>query len=168
MADHHPSAQPGPRARRGGFTLVEILVVVVVLGILAAIVIPSVAGAAGDAQTNAFAANIRSIAEATELFYQQEGVYPEDSSSGEVPAGLEEYIDTKAWVQGTPIGGVWDFENNSFGVQSAFGVHFQPSHPPQRDDAFMQEIDAMIDNGDLLTGAFQRIAGDRYYWIVRF
>jgi general secretion pathway protein G len=168
---HARAARRRPRAvrkRPSAFTLIEILVVVVILGILAAIVIPSVADAAGDAEANAFAANIRTIAEATELFYHKEGFYPEDSSSGEVPAGLENYLDTRVWTQGTPIGGVWDYERDSFGVTAAFGVHFQPSHPPTRDSDYMETIDDIVDDGDLMTGAFQQIAGDRYYWIVRF
>ena len=43
-----PASQPGPR--RTGFTLVEILIVVVILGILAAIVIPQFAGASEEAR----------------------------------------------------------------------------------------------------------------------
>ncbi len=36
-----------------GFTLIEILIVVVILGVLAALVVPSVTSALGDAQTEA-------------------------------------------------------------------------------------------------------------------
>jgi hypothetical protein len=30
----------------------------------------------------------------------------------------------------------------------------------------MQQIDAAMDDGDLATGAFRKIAGDRYYMVV--
>jgi len=60
---------------------------------------------------------------------------------------------------------VWDSENNSFGVISALGVHFNGTGDT-RDDAFMQQIDANLDDGDLATGGLQKIADDRYYFIV--
>ena len=69
------------------------------------------------------------------------------------------------WEGGTPIGGVWDAENNSFGLTSSIGVHFN-GMGKTRDDAYMQQIDAAMDDGDLATGGFRKIAGDRYYMVV--
>lgn len=148
-----------------GFTLVEVLIVVVILGILAAIVIPAYTGYQRDSHKNAFITCIRNFASATAYRYQTEGGYFEDSSSGQMPAGWDTYILPSSWTHGTPIGGVWDFELDSFGVKSAFGVHFDGSGQT-RDDAFMQEIDAVFDDGNLTTGAFQKLAEDRYYYIV--
>ena len=48
---------------------------------------------------------------------------------------------------------------------SAFGVHFNGTGNTQ-DDAYMTEIDRTLDDGDLTTGAFQKIDSDRYYNIV--
>ena len=45
------------KPRKKGFTLVEILIVVIILGILAAIVIPQFANASGDARTTNLRAN---------------------------------------------------------------------------------------------------------------
>ena len=49
------------RIMRRGFTLIEILIVVVILGVLAALVIPGVVGALGDANTNAASARASQI-----------------------------------------------------------------------------------------------------------
>jgi len=49
------------RIMRRGFTLIEILIVVVILGVLAALVIPGVVGALGDANTSAASARASQI-----------------------------------------------------------------------------------------------------------
>lgn len=152
------------RQRRTGFTLVEILIVVVILGVLAAIVIPLFADASEDTQKIVFAANAKIFAKAAYLYMNDTGLLLEDSSSGDLPAGWDTYVDVGEWTSETPIGGVWDMEQNSFGMTSGFGVHF--NGVPNPGDTYMQEIDRILDNGDLNTGGFRKIAGDRYYMVL--
>ena len=153
------------RAAQRGFTLVEILIVVVILGVLAAMVVPSVASAVEGSREQAFVSSVRSMYDGAVLYMSRTGLYLEDSSSGTIPTGLGEFIDISDYEGGTPIGGVWDFEYNSMGITSGFGVHFDGTGET-RDDAYMTEIDALFDDGDLTTGAFQQIASDRYYYII--
>lgn len=35
-----------------------------------------------------------------------------------------------------------------------------------RGDDYMQKVDEIFDDGDLAEGAFQKIANDRYYYII--
>lgn len=149
-----------------GFTLIEVLIVVVILGILAAIVVPGYSGFSGDAEKNAFLADVRSFIGSAEYYRTKTGELLADAASGTVPAGWEPYIEARKWTRITPIGGLWDVEQNSYGVQSAFGVHFMAGQGRIRDDAYMQELDATIDDGDLNTGQFRKIDSDRYYVIL--
>jgi prepilin-type N-terminal cleavage/methylation domain-containing protein len=151
--------------RRRGFTLLEILIVVVILGVLAAVVVASFNTTTDDARQNAFAASIRIFAKASMRYAIDHGSYVGDGSSGQVPAGFEPYVEPNTYTATTPIGGVWDTENNSFGIVSAVGVHFNGTGET-RDDAYMTQIDAIVDDGDLSTGPFRKLAADRYYWIV--
>jgi len=165
-----PDAPPparGPRSRRSGFTLVEILVVVVILGILAAIVIPQFAFAGEAAKQTIFISNLRSFAQAAAVYRHENNAYPLDGSSGEVPAGFEDYVDTDKFERATPIGGVWDLETRDVGgFRSAVGVHFDGTGET-RDDAYMTEIDRAYDDGDLAAGGFREIADNlRYYHLV--
>ncbi len=153
------------RHLRRGFTLVEILIVVVILGILAAIVLPQLAHAGSDAAQVAFIRDVRTFAEAAVYYRAQTGQYLEDSASGALPTGWEPYVQEQKWTAGTPIGGVWDMELNAFGITSGFGVHFNGTGPT-RDDTYMLEVDHTFDDGDLNTGAFRKIADDRYYYIL--
>jgi general secretion pathway protein G len=53
---------------KSGFTLVEILIVVVILGILAAIVIPQFTGASTEAKESSLVSDLQSIRSQVELF----------------------------------------------------------------------------------------------------
>lgn len=150
---------------RRGFTLIEILIVVVILGILAGIVIISYTDVTGDIEKQAFMSSGRVFTEASVRFWVDNNAYLEDSASGALPTGFGDYITWSQWVGGTPIGGVWDSENTSYGYRHCLGVHFNGSGIT-RDDAYMQEIDVIIDDGDLATGFFRKIAAARYYWII--
>ncbi len=149
---------------RSAFTLVEILIVVVILGIMAAIVVPQFAGTTRDAQIGAFISSLKTYTGAAEYYSVREGSYPVDGSSGAVPAGFEDYIDADEWTAGTPMGGVWDTEFNELGIIAAIGVHFNDGDNPG--DAVMLLVDERFDNGDLATGSFQKLSGDRYYYVL--
>jgi prepilin-type N-terminal cleavage/methylation domain-containing protein len=62
--------------RRKGFTLVELMIVVLILGALAAIAIPRIIGGAAAAKGNACATNIDMINSQIELYYANESAYP--------------------------------------------------------------------------------------------
>ncbi|MCC7388439.1 MAG: prepilin-type N-terminal cleavage/methylation domain-containing protein [Phycisphaerales bacterium] len=147
------------------FTLVEILIVVVILGILAAIVVPQFTGAAEESRRSAFVTELKVFMDGAELYRAREGQHVSDGSSGECPDEFAGYVDAVDFEAGTPIGGVWDTEYNDNGVTAAVGVHFMD--PDElRDDAYMLVIDALFDDGDLSTGLFQKLAEGRFYAIV--
>jgi general secretion pathway protein G len=64
------------RARAAGFTLIEIMVVVVILGILAALVLPNVMGRIGQAQGTKVKADIQGYETALSLFKLDNFKYP--------------------------------------------------------------------------------------------
>jgi general secretion pathway protein G len=65
-----------------GFTLVEILIVVIILGILAAIVIPKFSSATSDSKNSSVAETLRSIRSQIELFKVQHADTPPVLTSG--------------------------------------------------------------------------------------
>ena len=59
-----------------GFTLVEILIVVIILGILAAIVVPQFSNASDEAKLNSMKSNLQAVRAQIQLYYFRENVYP--------------------------------------------------------------------------------------------
>ncbi len=59
-----------------GFSLLELLAVVTILGIIAAVVIPRISVSASAAKTSANAQNIAEINSAVERWYFNKGTYP--------------------------------------------------------------------------------------------
>jgi prepilin-type N-terminal cleavage/methylation domain-containing protein len=65
------------RSREKGFTLLEMLIAVVVLGILAMIIVPQITVSADDAKVSTTKANLAMMRSSIETYYQQHtNVYP--------------------------------------------------------------------------------------------
>ena len=61
---------------RGGFTLLEIMVVIVILGLLAALVVPKLIGRTEEAKQTQTRLQIKNIEQALQLFKLDNGFYP--------------------------------------------------------------------------------------------
>ena len=64
------------RVQAGGFTLIEVMVVVVILGILGALIVPNIIGRPDEARVTAARADIQQIGNALELYRLDNGSYP--------------------------------------------------------------------------------------------
>ncbi len=62
---------------RGGFTLLEIMVVIVILGLLAALVVPKLIGRTEEAKRTQSRLQIKNIEQALQLFKLDNGFYPD-------------------------------------------------------------------------------------------
>lgn len=74
------STPPAKRCR-AGFTLVELVIVVLILGILAAVAAPKMFDTAGDARTNSTRHSLMVVRDAIQLYRAQNNALPGDGGT---------------------------------------------------------------------------------------
>ena len=102
----HPLSLPGSfplRLKGRGFTLIEIMVVVVIMGILAALVVPKLMGRTDDARVSAARQDISTIMQALKLYKLDNQRYPTQEqglqalvakpNAGPIPPNWKPYVD---------------------------------------------------------------------------
>ena len=65
-----------PLRRRGGFSLVELVIVVTIIGILASIAVPRMSSVANRATENALQATLTNVRKAIDLYFAEHDSYP--------------------------------------------------------------------------------------------
>ena len=128
-----------PRDGRAGFTLLELMVVIVILGLLAALVVPKLIGQSEKAKQTAARVQIRSLEQALQLFKLDNGFYPSTEQGlaalvripevGRIPKNYRQggYIDR---IPNDPWGGPYvylspgahgDYDISSYGADATPG-----------------------------------------------
>jgi prepilin-type N-terminal cleavage/methylation domain-containing protein len=95
-------------ARKSGFTLVEIMIVVAIIGLLAAIAIPNFIKARATAQANACINNLRQIDGAINEWALEAGQTTGDTVNATVISGYIK-LNSASSVPGCPAGGTYTY-----------------------------------------------------------
>jgi prepilin-type N-terminal cleavage/methylation domain-containing protein len=79
-------------SRRGGFTLIELMVVVLVIGILARVALPTYVGLVYKARAAGALGDIQAVRVAAYSYNADTGEWPDDHGIGVMPPELEPYL----------------------------------------------------------------------------
>ena len=142
-----------------GFTLVEIMVVVTIIGLLVALAIPALQRVQRRAQNSSFVSDLRTYAQAFETYAMEHGTWPPNGLDGTIPASLVGDI-TNKWRETNTLGGRWNWDTNRLGISGGIATTNVTAIAAQ-----MAEVDAMIDDGDVTSGSF-RLFGTRYILVL--
>jgi prepilin-type N-terminal cleavage/methylation domain-containing protein len=82
----------GRRARRRGFTFVELMTVIIILGLLAGIAILKYLDLRNSARAAEVAGDFRTVMVAAYNYYSDHNGWPPDGSAGVIPPSLVQYL----------------------------------------------------------------------------
>lgn len=155
---------PAARSRRSGFTLIEIMIVVAIIALLAAIALPSFARARQTAQRTRLLKLVKETSDGFLMYEADNGKLPLQTASssmvistaGVVPPGMNLYLPkNNTWTTGTDGTWYWLYWPNGRPGYNGF-VYLLNSNITDDDIAF---IDSKIDDGNTQTGALINYGG---------
>ena len=152
-----------------GFTIIEIMIVVAIIGTLAVLAIPAFINARLSSQNASFLNSLRLLSQELELYTLAEGKgnYPPDAPPATAPEGFDASgVRGFHWNQLTPIGGKWDWDRAADRGQKIHGCYAGISVvAPARTSEQMKDIDERLDDGIITTGKFRQRT-DGYIYVI--
>lgn len=116
------SSRPSQHRRRA-FTLVELVMVVTIIGMVAAIAVPRISSAATNARLNALSATVVEVQKAIDTYYAEHSKYPGYNPVGGAPDG-------NAFVlQLTKYSSDAGRSNSTYGAPYFFGPYLRAPFP---------------------------------------
>jgi general secretion pathway protein G len=100
MTQYKHSRAAMRRGRHGGFTLIEIMVVVIIIGLLAAVVVPQFLSKVDDARVTKAKADVQAMQTALTMFKLDNYVYPSTDMGLKALAQKPDATTVKNWRPG--------------------------------------------------------------------
>lgn len=148
--------------KNSGFTLVEIMIVVGIIGILAVMAYPAFLKVKTHSQASRIASDFRVFSGLFEAYTLDTGTYPADSAPGAIPSGMEDYIKSDPWTVDSPIGGKYDWIFNGISGSPVAAIAITGY---TAGDEPVLKLDEILDDGSLGTGIIQKSGGSVIYII---
>lgn len=147
-----------------GFTMVELVVVILVLGVLAGVAAPRLIQTTEDAAANATVTQIRSIFTAVEVYAAEHGRLPANVATGVLPPDLRGRVPERVFTEPSPIGGYYDWNGPGTTVDTyGVTVSFYPANRPR---GVLTALDNAYDDGDADTGWIRRHSSNSINFVL--
>jgi prepilin-type N-terminal cleavage/methylation domain-containing protein len=148
---------PRPSAKVQGFTLIEIMIAIVIIGLLAALAVPAVQRLKQRSLATLMANDFRQIKASFERSSLEMGRWPPAAGAGVTPLNMDGMLPT-AYAMPAPVGGQYSWSGPTGRLVLSGG-------PPN--DTVMKQVDTILDDGNLETGSFMGLGAGTYQLIVR-
>ena len=124
------------------------MIVVAIISLLVAIAVPAFMRSRERARTARIVQTLRHASEAFTMYAADNHRYPNGAGPGQIPAGMDLYLQRLRWTEPTLAGGQWQWQGDRSGGTVTI------AHPTGT-LAEARAIDAVIDDGDENAGLFQ-------------
>lgn len=136
------------RTAQSGFSIVELMVVVTIIGILSLLSMPSIRQATNRAEATVTANDLKKFGEAVEVYTTESGSYPTNMTYSRIPELVAQYL-PKAWINGDYS---WFYINSSrYTYIYVYNLNFTAEQALQ--------LDQMIDDGNIGDGKVRVAVG---------
>ena len=151
------------RNMRCGFTLIELVVVVLILGVLAGIAVPHLFDVSTKAQASAELRTARVFLDAVTLFRASNGDFPGDATIGQFPSDLHGFLRPSLFDATSPSGGQYDWDGPP---PHAGSERFKINYPVGTDAASLPHYPILEEADDGLPGSGWITASGRFisFW----
>ena len=164
------SARGLPHRSSRGFSLTEIMVVVTIISLLAAISLPTLKNVRRRTTATQIGNNLRTFSAAFETYVHEMGTWPAETVAGVLPPEVANRINPTAWRAMTPLGGQYNWDNTQMHdgtrFKAAIAISNTAAAPFVMDLDLIESIDRIIDDGNLATGNFRIGADDEPVYII--
>ena len=144
--------------RTAAFTLVEIMIVVVIIGLLAAIAIPAFQRSRERSQAARLVNDFHQFDSAFQRYAMEFGqLPPTPAAAGVIPTGMAGYLPAN-YTEPSPMGGgfVWSGPSNYVVLVNSNAT-----------DSVMQLVDTALDDGDLTAGNFRKVGATAFAFHIQ-
>ena len=156
---------------RRGFTIVELAIVVVIIGLLAALAIPLFSLILKKSRLNTLSNDLRIHSEAIQNYTMEAGSFPPShGTAGAYIPGLEGILSVR-WLDRSPVGGRYTWVYTTNPDESRRSAYIQISEsidaPFSISLTDVKGLDEDIDDGRLSSGYLQVAGGNRIRYFIR-
>jgi hypothetical protein len=106
-----------------------------------------------DAKVKSAAQTARRINEIASIVYETTGAWPSNTNQGRLPPEMEPYLSNNILGNTTPLGGIWHWNGPSGSISESAGIAIRFESDSDLNKGLLSQLDRLIDNGDLSSGA---------------